>query len=76
MAWVLTLQSSTEQKNEEEKKLLRKKIQIENEATGNKLEIYLEIKLNLKQNIGMSVDIAVVNTAKKWKKIKLLSRKI
>ena len=68
MAWVLTLQSSTEQKNEEEKKLLSKKIQIENEATDNKLEIYLEIELNLKQNIGMSVDIAVVNTAKKWKK--------
>ena len=68
MAWVLTLQSSTEQKNEEEKKLLSKKIQIENEATDNKLEIYLEIKLNLKHNIGMSVDIAVINTAKKWKK--------
>ena len=76
MAWVLTLQSSTEQKNEEEKKLLSKKIQIENEATENKLEIYLEIKLNMKENIGMSVDIAVVNTAKKWGRKKLLSRKI
>ena len=34
------------------------------------------MKLKLKQNIGMSVDIAVGNTAQKWKKIKLLSRKI
>ena len=35
----------------EEKKLLIRKIQIENEATENKLKR----KLKLKQNIGMSV---------------------
>ena len=36
----------------------------------------LKIKLKFKQNIGMSVDIAVVTTAQKLQKIKLLSRKI
>ena len=34
------------------------------------------MKLKLKQNIGMSVDIAVVDTVQKWNKIKLLNRKI
>ena len=34
------------------------------------------MKLQFKQNIGMSVDIAVVNTAIKVCKIKLLNRKI
>ena len=49
----------------EEKKLLIRKIQIENEATENELKITLKMKLKLKQNIGMSVDIAVVNTTQK-----------
>ena len=31
------------------------------------------MKLKLKQHIGMSVDIAVVNTAQRWNKIKLLN---
>ena len=57
-------------------KLLSRKIQIENEATENKLKVKLKMKLRLKQNIGMSIDIAVVNTAQKLRRKKLLSRKI
>ena len=34
------------------------------------------MKLKLKQNIGMSVHIAVVNTTKKGKEIKFFNRKI
>ena len=49
-------------------KLLSRKIQIENEATENKLKVKLKMKLRLKQNIGMSIDIAVVNTAQKLRK--------
>ena len=45
---------------------------IENEARENKLEM----KLELKQNIGMSVHIAVVDTTQKGNEIKLLNRKI
>ena len=56
----------------EEKKLLIRKIQIENEATENKLKR----KLKLKQNIGISVHIAVVDTTQKGTEIKLLNRKI
>ena len=29
----------------------------------------LEMKLKLKQNIGMSVDIAVIDTVQKWNKM-------
>ena len=47
-------------------------MQIENEVTENELEIILK----LKQNIGMSVHIAVVDTTQKENVIKLLSRKI
>ena len=36
----------------------------------------LKMKLKFKQNIGMSVEIAVVTTAQKYQKIKLLNRKI
>ena len=36
---------------------------------------YRKMKLKFKQNIGMSVDIAVVNTAQKYIKIKLLREK-
>ena len=39
---------------------------------GNKLKM----KLKLKQNIGMSVHIAVVNTTQKGNDIKLLNREI
>ena len=35
-----------------------------------------KMKLKLKQNIGMSVNIAVVYTVKKENRIKLLNRKI
>ena len=38
-----------------------RKIEIENEVKENEIKI----KLKFKQNIGMSVDIAVVNTAQK-----------
>jgi len=34
------------------------------------------MKLKFKQNIGMSVDIAVVNTEQKYNEIKLLNRKL
>ena len=40
-------------------KVIEQKNIIENEATENELEM----KLELKQNIGMSVSIAVINTA-------------
>jgi len=59
---VLTLQLSTQHKNEKNK--------VENEATKNKLKM----KLKLKQNIGMSVHIAVVNTTQKGNEIELLNR--
>ena len=36
----------------------------------------LKITLKFKQNIGMSVHIAVVDTTLKWNEIKLLNRKI
>ena len=36
----------------------------------------LKIKSKFKQNIGMSVDIAVINTAQKLRRKKLLSRNI
>ena len=35
-----------------------------------------KMKLKFKQNIGMSVNIAVIDTVQKWNKIKLLYRKI
>ena len=48
------------------------KLVIENEATENELKM----KLELKQNIGMSVHIAVVDTTQKGNEMKLLNRKI
>ncbi len=47
---------------------MNRKIEIENEVTENQIK-------NVKKNIGMSVDIAVVNTAQKWNRKKLLNRK-
>ena len=47
-------------------KLLNRKILIENEATENKLKM----KSKLKQNIGMSVHIAVVDKTQKGNEIK------
>ena len=48
-------------------KLLNRKIEIENE---------LKMKLELKQNIGMSVHIAVVDTTQTGNEMMLLNRKI
>jgi len=45
---------------------------MENEVTENELKM----KLKLKQNIGMSVHIAVIDTTQKWNEIKLLNREI
>ena len=47
-------------------KLLSRKIKIEKEATENKLKM----KSKLKQNIGMSVHIAVVDKTQKGNEIK------
>ena len=66
--WHCSREHSTKMKKIE---LLSRKIWIENEATENRLKI----KLKLKQNIGMSVHIAVVNTTQKGNEIKLLNRK-
>ena len=41
--------------------LLNRKIEIKNKVPAYEIKM----KLRLKQNIGMSVDIAVVNTAQK-----------
>ena len=40
------------------------------------MENEIKMKINLKQNIGMSVHIAIVDTTQKWNEIKLLNRKI
>ena len=53
--WHCSCQHSTKIKKT---KLLSRKILIENDATENKLKM----KLKLKQNIGISVHIAVVDT--------------
>jgi len=61
---------------------------MENEVTENgiknDIKVYIIrkwsngkwIKNELKQNIGMSVHIATVDTTQKWNEIKLLNRKI
>ena len=67
--WHCSREHSTKMKKIE---LLSRKIWIENEATENRLKI----KLKLKQNIGMSVHIAVVNTTQKGNEIKVLNGKI
>ena len=41
--------------------LHRRKIEVENEVTENEIKNVIKFK----QNIGMSVDIAVINTAQK-----------
>ena len=51
---------------------MNRKIEIENEVTENKINM----KLKLKQNISMSVNIAAVNSAQKWNKIKYWNGKI
>ena len=56
LPWFSTLQLSTQQK----KKLLNRKIEIDNEVTENEIKM----KFMLKENIGMSVDIAVVDMNK------------
>ena len=61
--WHCSRQHSTKMKKI---KLLSRKIKIEKEATENKLKM----KSKLKQNIGMSVHIAVVDTTQKWNDIK------
>ena len=58
LPWFSTLQLSTQQKNK--KKLLNRKIEIDNEVTENEIKM----KFMLKENIGMSVDIAVVDMNK------------
>jgi len=46
--------------------MLNRKIEIENEVMENEVtENETKMKLMFKQNIGMSFDIAVVNTARK-----------
>jgi len=45
---------------------LNRKIETENEVKENDIKM----KLRLKQKIGMSVDIAVINTEQKYNKIK------
>ena len=60
LAWVSTLQSSTQHKNKLNK-VIEKKIQIENVV----MKMKSKMKSKLNQNIGMSVSIAVVNTAQK-----------
>ena len=45
---------------------------MENEATENELKM----KFELKQNIGMSVHIAVVDTTQKGNEMKLLNQQI
>ena len=55
LPWFSTLQLSTQQK-----KLLNRKIEIDNEVTENEIKM----KFMLKENIGMSVDIAVVDMNK------------
>ena len=45
---------------------------MENKVTENESKM----KLKLKQNIGMSVHIAVVDTTQKGNEMKLLNRKI
>ena len=73
-----TEDASTQQQKKYKIKLLNRKMELENKVAEN--EIKIEIKF--KQNIGMSVDIAVVTTAatvdttQKWNEIKLLNRKI
>ena len=47
-------------------------IEIENEV----MEQETKNEIKVKTNIGMSVNIAVVDTVQKWNKIKLLNRKI
>ena len=41
-----------------------------------KRKIELKIKIELNKNIGISVYIAVIDTAQKWNKIKFLNRNI
>ena len=59
------LQLSTKHKNKKNK-LFSRKIEIENEVTENELKM----KSKLKQNIGMSVHIAVVDKTQKGNEIK------
>ena len=61
LAWVSTLQSSTQHKNKLKESYWEKKIEIENVV----MKMKLKMKSKLNQTIGMSVSIAVVNTVQK-----------
>ena len=51
---------------------MNRKIESEIEVTENRINM----KLKLKQNISMSVNIAAVNSAQKWNKMKYWNGKI